>query len=140
MPVLRTDLQNLARMRLREARRLLSAREYCGAYYLTGLAVECAIKARIARDTQRHEFPDKTRAGKCFDHDLEKLVKLAGLNTSLTAQCTLEPIFDANWGIVKDWKVECRYNPSMTRADAQAIYSAVASRRNGILRWLRQNW
>jgi len=32
-----------------------------GAYYLAGYAVECALKACIAKGTQRFEFPDKRK-------------------------------------------------------------------------------
>jgi len=32
-----------------------------GAYYLAGYAVECAIKACIAKGTRRYEFPDKRK-------------------------------------------------------------------------------
>jgi len=41
----RLEFQQLARMRLRDARVLLANGNLEGAYYLTGLAVECAIKA-----------------------------------------------------------------------------------------------
>jgi HEPN domain-containing protein len=60
----RKDLQFLARARLTEARALLDAGHPDGAYYLAGYAVECALKACIAKATQRHEFPDKKKRGR----------------------------------------------------------------------------
>ncbi|MGC2744663.1 MAG: hypothetical protein WA672_15920 [Candidatus Angelobacter sp.] len=45
----RVDLQELAHLRLAEARLLLDGKSFAGAYYLTGLALECALKACIAR-------------------------------------------------------------------------------------------
>jgi HEPN domain-containing protein len=55
----RNDLRRLARIRLKEARMLLEADCSDGSYYLCGYAIECALKACIARNTQRHDFPDK---------------------------------------------------------------------------------
>jgi HEPN domain-containing protein len=44
----RNDLMRLSRLRIREARVLLEAGEFPGAYYLAGYAVECALKACVA--------------------------------------------------------------------------------------------
>lgn len=66
----RKDLQSLARTRLAEAKILLDAGRSDGAYYLAGYAVECALKACIARGTQRHEFPDKKTVDASHTHNL----------------------------------------------------------------------
>jgi HEPN domain-containing protein len=58
----RKDLQNLTRIRLREARALAKLGMNDGAYYLAGYSFECALKACIAKATQRHDFPDKRKA------------------------------------------------------------------------------
>ena len=58
----RSDLQLLSRMRQREARVLLVNNHFAGAYYLTGYAVECALKAAVAKQVHRHDFPDKKLA------------------------------------------------------------------------------
>ena len=57
----RFDFQRLAKIRIKEAGVLLEKRCYEGAYYLVGYAVECALKACIAKQTQRFEFPEKSR-------------------------------------------------------------------------------
>src|SRR5262249_10273775 len=57
-PMTRADLQQLSRLRRREARVLLDAGHSAGAYYLVGYAVECALKACIARSTRRYDFPE----------------------------------------------------------------------------------
>jgi HEPN domain-containing protein len=41
----RRDFQELALVRLNEAKVLLDAGHFDGAYYLAGYAVECALKA-----------------------------------------------------------------------------------------------
>jgi hypothetical protein len=45
----RNDLQNLSRLREKEAKVLLDNGCFAGAYYLLGYAVECALKACIAK-------------------------------------------------------------------------------------------
>jgi hypothetical protein len=62
--VIRKDFQLLSDKRLAEAQSLFRARHYEGSYHLAGLAVECAVKACIAKQTRRFEFPDKHRANK----------------------------------------------------------------------------
>jgi HEPN domain-containing protein len=57
----RKDLRALSRVRLSEARALFKAGLPDGAYYLAGYAVECALKACIAKETQRYEFPEKSQ-------------------------------------------------------------------------------
>ena len=70
----RTDFQRLADMRIDEAKILLDQGKWAGAYYLAGYAVECALKACIAKLTSAEDFPDKEFAAKCFTHNLDKLV------------------------------------------------------------------
>ena len=53
----RRDFQRLARLRLRDARVLMRNGNSEAAYYLIGLAVECAVKACIAKNTRRYDFP-----------------------------------------------------------------------------------
>jgi len=66
----RRDFQRLARMRLGEARVLIRHRNFEGAYYLTGLAVECAVKACIAKNKKRHDFPpDQTTLRDIYTHN-----------------------------------------------------------------------
>ena len=59
----RKELQTLAKIRIKEAEVLLNNnlnnKRYDGAYYLCGYGVECALKACIAKNTKRYEFPDK---------------------------------------------------------------------------------
>lgn len=53
----RRDLKDLAAIRVREASLLLKNKQYSGAYYLAGYAVECALKACISKETRRYDFP-----------------------------------------------------------------------------------
>ena len=132
----RRDFQNLSALRVREARRLADAGLYDGAYYLGGLAIECALKSAIARATQRYEFPDKDRTQGAYTHKLEGLLRLSELKTKLTLA---EPHVNDAWARVKSWNVETRYQTGREAAEVHEFLDAVAGRR-GVLRWLKQYW
>lgn len=135
----RATLQQLARVRLREARTLLDRGYYDGAYYLAGYAVECGLKACIARKTRRYDFPDKRVVNDSYTHALGKLVRVAGLELELERQSRRARTFEQNWAVVKDWTEESRYQ-TIDRRKARDLYSAITSRQHGVMRWLRQHW
>lgn len=85
----KSEFEQLVSVRLSEGKTLLEQGLYQGAYYLVGYAVECALKAVIAKETKQYDFPDKTFAAKCFTHDLTHLVGLAGLKQKLERQTRL---------------------------------------------------
>ncbi len=135
----RETLRALARLRLKEARVLLRAGCYEGAYHLAGYAIECGLKACIAKRTRRYEFPDKRVVMESYTHDLTKLVRVAGLKPSLEQEILRSPAFEANWAVVKEWDVDSRYRRP-TRREAEDLYSAIVNRKDGVLRWIRQHW
>lgn len=100
----RKDFQRLAELRAREASTLARSGNSQGAYYLGGFAVECALKACIAKKTRRYEFPDTKYATKVYTHDLNELLKLAHLETQLDRDMKARPELATNWGVVKGWK------------------------------------
>jgi HEPN domain-containing protein len=138
--MLRKDFQDLAEERIHDAEALLAAGRYSAARYLAGLAVECALKARIAAQTKEHEFPDKERANRVFTHSLDELLKLAELKTEMDDQTAADPAFAANWIRIKGWKIEWRYEAPVSRADATEFVESVADATDGIMPWLRKRW
>jgi len=136
----RNGLQVLARDRLADARALLRSHRYAGAYYLAGYAVECALKACIAKQIRRHDFPDKKLVSDSYTHDLVKLVGIAGLKSKLDVALAADKTFELNWTIVRDWSEEDRYNFSISNAEARDLYSAITARRTGVMTWLRNYW
>ena len=72
----REGLQSISRQRRREAAALLKAKLFPGAYYLAGYSVECALKACIAKQTSKHDFPNKKLAAEAWTHDLKSWVQL----------------------------------------------------------------
>jgi hypothetical protein len=134
----RSEFQRLARMRLRDARILLANGNAEAAYYLTGLAVECALKACIAKNTQRHDFPPNQNAIKdIYNHDLDRLMAAARLKSAFDAEKTNNLSLRNKWDVVKDWNVNCRY--ATGGLNAEDLYRAAAGR-NGVMQWLRQRW
>lgn len=136
----RQQLQELSKIRRKEAAALLKAKHFSGAYYLLGYSVECALKACIAKQVNKHDFPNKDLANKAHVHNLEQLIKLAGLENDLNNAIAGNRILEVNWAVVKDWKETSRYSCAISPADAKDLYSACTSRSNGILTWIKHKW
>ncbi|MDZ7361790.1 MAG: HEPN domain-containing protein [candidate division KSB1 bacterium] len=129
----------MARTRIKEAKVLLETGYFDGAYYLAGYAVECALKACIAKQSLRYEFPDKTRVLDSYTHDFAKLLRAPNLTTELQKEIKTNGVFRNKWQIVERWSEEARYQ-TVTSQAAMALYSAIADRQNGVLSWLKKYW
>ena len=138
--MLRKDFQDLAEERIKDAEALLAAGRFSAARYFAGLAVECALKARIAGQTKEHEFPDKERANKAFTHSLDELLKMAELTPELDSRTAVSRAFQTNWIRIKKWKVEWRYETPVGEAESTEFVESVADATDGILPWLRTHW
>ncbi len=135
----RRDIQRLARTRLGDAGVLLRARRYGGAYYLCGYAIECGLKACVAKQTRRFDFPDKPTVDRAWTHDLTRLISVAGLDIELTTAIDSDATLGRNWRIVKDWNETSRYQRRSTE-EAANLYDAVSDTTHGVLQWLQQLW
>jgi HEPN domain-containing protein len=135
----RVDLQAIAETRVREAGALLIAGFPDGAYYLAGYAVECALKACIARRTREHDFPERKLVNDSHTHKLKDLLRLAELKTDLEAMLQVDPVMEANWAIIQDWSEESRYEKK-TVEQANSFLNAIEDRQGGLLPWIRQRW
>ena len=136
----RTDLQRISRLKVEEAKILLDNGYFSGAYYILGYAVECALKARIAKQIRRHDFPDRKLINDSYTHDLEKLLSVSGLREQLRKEVRIDPTLGMNWTTVKDWSEQYRYDISVSESKARDFYLAVTMRGNGVLSWLRKSW
>ena len=135
----RADFQQLAEVRIEEAAALLAAQKWAGAYYLAGYAVECALKACIAKLTNQYDFPDKRFAEKCFTHDFERLLDCVDPEGNLFADLITDQIRSENWDTTGLWEETSRYERK-TQAEAEMLYNAITDPVHGVLPWLKQNW
>ena len=114
VPLTRRDFQRLAELRVREAAALLRSRNPIGSYYLCGYAVECALKACLAKMSRRHEFPLKPDyVRRVYTHNLEELLKLAELEKQLENDMKGNTVLARNWGVerrvqIPDFRSECK--------------------------------
>jgi HEPN domain-containing protein len=135
----RRELQRLALERISDAKVLLAARHWSAAYYLAGYAVECGLKACIAKLMKSEEFPDKSFAEKCWTHNLPQLLGLAGLKDDFDAALYADQQLLDNWDTVKDWNESSRY-ARITRAGAEELYVAITGKKHGVLLWIKLRW
>lgn len=137
------DLRALAALRLDEAKILLAQGMASGAYYLSGYAVECGLKAVIVRSWQSevasYGLPPRNVVTDTYIHDLTKLVKVANLAAALDNEANVNPLFRDYWEVVKDWNELSRYE-LWTQQDAEDIIKAVDDPSNGVMRWLHPHW
>lgn len=140
MMMTRLDFQRLAELRVREATALLKRGYGSGAYYLAGYAVECALKACIARKTRARTFPPKVRVvQEMYKHNPKELLGAAGLRHKLDEEALQGSPLDGHWATVFRWSEESRYERK-TRREAQELLAAITDPQDGVLTWLRQSW
>ncbi len=133
----RSDFQKLAEQRLAGAEVLLAAGRFDCTYYVSGYAVECALKACVARKTREGDFPPRDTK-KIWTHSLVDLLDSAGLNEAINA-ITNEK-FNRNWATAKDWPESSRHDVSEDSRRAEDMLDAVKNPENGMLQWLKQYW
>lgn len=120
---------------------LLNNGEHDAAYYMSGIAVECALKAKIASAFRANDLPDKNFVNQIYSngHRLGELVKLGQLAAALEAEEQASAAFRAYWNTVKAWDVDSRYK-FWTSAEATNMVIAVTRGKTGVLAWIRRHW
>jgi HEPN domain-containing protein len=136
----KSDLEALVDVRLKEAKFLLDNKSYEGAYYLIGYALECAIKACIAKQVREHDFPDKQLANASYTHKLGDLLGVAGLKQKLQEKEKTDEDFKLNWAVANRWSEDARYEHTIEEATAKDFFEAIANNRSGILIWVKSWW
>ncbi|MGO9318537.1 MAG: HEPN domain-containing protein [Terracidiphilus sp.] len=135
----RKDFKEIAELRLRESKALLAAGLSEGAYYLAGYAVECALKACIAKRTKEHDFPDKKLVNDSHTHDLGKLLQLAELKVELEAAMQDNPAMQSSLDAVQDWSEASRYEKRSAQ-EAMDLLQAIEDQAGGLLPWIKLRW
>lgn len=135
----RTDLQALAKAKRDDAQLLLAHKRYSNAYYLAGYATELGLKACIARLFTVDSIPDKAFVNSIHTHNLQELIKLAGLQAEFEAICKNDLDFATNWALVAQWGEASRYQ-SADAYSAQITIDALTHPKSGVLQWIEQHW
>jgi HEPN domain-containing protein len=135
----RTDLQKLAGERVADAEILLANGRFSAAYYLSGYAVECALKACVAKLTKAEDFYDKDLAKKIFTHKPGSLADAARLSGIIKQLSEADDLFAANWVIVNSWDEGSRYE-SHSQQEARELLDAVADPDHGVLACIKLHW
>jgi len=139
--ITRADFQELADVRVAEAKVLLDHGLWDGAYYLAGYAVELALKACIIKVILATDaFPEKKFSENCWTHDLGKLIGLAGLGEARKAAFQADLALEVNWGTLNEWSEQVRYRQRTTRVEARSLYNAISDASHGVLTWIKTQW
>ena len=137
----RAEFQQLAEDRVLDAEALLAAGRWSAAYHLAGYAVECGLKSCVLAYLKQHPevvFQVKRFSERCWTHNIDELVLLAGLKTDRDA-AAVNAVFAQNWLTVTYWDEASRYQ-QIPQSEAEAIFQAVTTPTNGILPWIRTRW
>ena len=130
----RADFEKLLDLRMKEAKLLLDQKDWDGAYYLVGYAVEFALKIRIISQLMKSDsFPEKKLAENFYKHELSLLRNLAGLDDEMDNDTVVKP----KWKTVRDWSEQARYQIGKTEDEATILYEAIEK---GVLPWIKARW
>ena len=136
----RDKLRRLSENRLEEGRVLLENKLWTGSYYMTGLAVECALKAYLAQAVQRYDFPDKNFVTRIYTHKLKELAQLdAAFWLELETEIKTDVKLRTNWSTVLLWNDENRYE-IVDEREATSLYTATTEMGTGVMEWIRRRW
>ena len=138
----REDFQLLSGRHQKDAQSLLEKNGPEGAVYFAGYAVECALKACIAKHMREGHFPPRRKfVEDCYVHDIAKLFQTAELWTLFTDAQKLNPGLNASWQLVKIWNEQKRYDvQTVSQDEAEAFFKAVVDPTDGVLTWIRSHW
>ena len=147
----RSDLQNLTKQRLDEARALLSLNFPDAAFCLAGYSIECALKAVVCRTLDQDDFykPDRSNKGARYvqdrifrefkTHNYNDLLVLSGLSAKLNAACLADPAVEAAWAFIEgmNWSEQSRYQ--LGTKSATNVYNFVQAVET-IVVWISNFW
>ena len=138
----RAEWQKLAEEREADALALLAASRWAGAYYVAGYAIECGLKSCVLvqlASAPEVVYLEKKFSEKCWTHDLEDLVDLAGLAAVRAADTATNLELRDNWKTVKDWSEQTRYILK-TEAQARNLVASAFNKPNGVFPWVKARW
>jgi hypothetical protein len=101
--------------------------------------VEIGLKACIAAQFSADTIPDKAFVNAIYDHNLDKLVKVAGLSSELRKRQDSDADFATNWALVAQWSESARYE-STDAITSQYFLQAISDPKSGVFQWIKTFW
>jgi hypothetical protein len=140
------ELQRLSLERIQDAAALIAGGRWSFADYVSGYAVECALKSCILSRMVHTGwvFEPKVKIDDVLTHDFGKLIDIAALRDELNARLASSAAvtggaFAANWGTVMRWSVTTRYS-TKTEYEARELFVAITQASDGVLQWTQNYW
>lgn len=94
------------------------------------------MKARIARQFRRYDFPDKKIVNDAHTHDL---IAISRLEEARLQHAGDDAIFRRNWDLATLWSEESRYRTT-DKAQCKALLDAIMEENHGLLPWIKGLW
>jgi hypothetical protein len=135
----KSQLETVAQCKFDDSLLLFEHGRFSNSFYLAGYAIECALKACIARQLLPETIPDKSFVNAFYTHKFDALIGLAGLRNELRVRQDADQTFQANWGLASEWSPDVRYEP-VDRSMANLMVIAVGDERHGVLPWIKTYW
>ncbi|UCC31941.1 MAG: HEPN domain-containing protein [Phycisphaerales bacterium] len=138
----RDDLREVADVRLMEAEALLKARQYAGAVYLGGYAVECYLKVAVCVTLGWDALLATFKT-----HDLDGLIRYSGFEGRLREDAG---VFESFAKIVDMWTIDTKDNRERKQSvryrrpsefdepTAKRFLQYVGDPATGVVPWLRK--
>jgi HEPN domain-containing protein len=150
------NIQQIAYLRIAEARVLYANGMYDGAFYLAGYSVELMLKAKICeRFCMPNLLDEDCKEVNCIEgindirrvvktHNLITLLIISGLKCKYEGEMALNPVFTTMMELVfRKWSESARYNLVGTaqREDVEKIIALLGGDNNfnGLLLWIEKN-
>lgn len=135
----KTNLEKMADIRLQDSIFLMQSNRPSSAYYLSGYAVELALKACIAKLVQPNTIPDKAFINAIYTHKFDSLLSTAGLRTTFDAAAKTNTHLAAYWVIASNWSEESRYE-LWDPLSAASLLQAITDPDHGVFQWVKKHW
>jgi HEPN domain-containing protein len=135
----KAELEAVANVKFEDAVILFQNGRHSNAFYLAGYAIECALKACIAKQVAPLTIPDRKFVQAIYTHNYTDLVGLAGLRGELKTKQNEDQLFQANWALASEWSPDMRYE-SIDKSMANLMLIAVGDADHGVLPWIRTYW
>lgn len=130
------DWQRAAEEYLAAAGTLARARRWRSVYQEAGLALECALKARIMRVAGLNRWPSRGERPDLYTHDPDLLLRHAGLLEAVEREVADQTPAGRAWMVAKDFSINRRYPDGRPFPMRLARDMLRALREDGLLAWI----